>query len=464
MIGQARAGKVTSHKHMLTDFKLPDLGENIKSGLITKVMIAAGDVVKKDQPILELETDKAVLEVPCSLAGTVKEVLVKAGQEVKVGEVIFRIDTAPVSGGPPKEDATVSPKDKEGAGPQRTPTPSPKPETPSPQEASPPQSTPESAAGLTGPLGPAPMVPSGQAQDIAAAPSVRRFAREIGIDIAQVPGSGPGGRISLEDVKAYAKALNTTHVTAKVGAGRDLPLPDFSKWGPVERRAMNMVRRKTSEHLSFAWNNIPHVTQIDKTDITELDKLRKRFEKKVEAAGGKLTVTAFLLKVVASALKVFPQFNASVDVAKNEVIYKKYCHIGVAVDTDRGLLVPVVRDVDQKSILEIAVALTDIAERARTKKTTVEEMQGGTFTMTNLGSIGGTGFTPIVNWPEVAILGVARAGLEPVFVKEQFVARLMLPLCLSYDHRLIDGADGARFLRWIAKAIQQPFLMELEGR
>ncbi len=435
---------------MLTDYKLPGLGENIKSGIATKVMITIGQVIKKDQPILELETDKAVLEVPSTLSGVVKEILVKAGNEVKVGQLIMKIDTSDVSGATAKakEEKPVttiqaaSSKESEKKS-SLTSASSPKEET---IKAEPKFESPSTT------------------KDVPAAPSVRRFAREIGIDISQVPGSGPAGRISMEDVKAFAKQLNTSGRSSS-GAATIIakPLPDFTKWGTIERKPMNMVRKKTSEHLAYAWSNIPHVTQFDKADITELESLRKRFAKKAEASGGKLTITAFILKVIASGLKVFPQFNASLDLFENEVIYKKYYHIGVAVDTDRGLLVPVIRDVDKKNIMQLAVELNEIAERARTKKITIEEMQGGSFTITNLGGIGGTAFTPIVNSPEVAILGLSRSMMEPVYVNNEFVPRLMLPLSLSYDHRLIDGADGARFLRWVCEAIQQPFLMDLGG-
>jgi pyruvate dehydrogenase E2 component (dihydrolipoamide acetyltransferase) len=299
---------------------------------------------------------------------------------------------------------------------------------------------------------------------VPAAPSVRRLAREIGVNINQVPGSGPGGRISIEDIKSYARHLHTgadgMRPVQTLGA---TVLPDFTRWGAVRREVMSNVRRKTAEHMTQSWLTIPHVTQFDKADITELEQLRQRFGKKAEATGGKLTITAVVLKVIASALKVFPQFNASVDMAAHEVVYKQYYHIGVAVDTDRGLLVPVLRDVDQKNILALCVELTQLAERARSRKTTLEEMQGGTFTVTNLGGIGGSNFAPIINAPEVAILGLARSSTEPVYNNGQFVPRLMLPLSLSYDHRLIDGADGARFLRWVAEALQQPFLLALEG-
>ena len=298
-----------------------------------------------------------------------------------------------------------------------------------------------------------------------AAPHVRRLAREIGVDIYEVKGSGAGGRISEDDVKAYAKSLLASSAAQAAPGARftPSPLPDFSKFGKVERVSMRGVRRKTAQHLWEAWTTIPHVTQQDKADITELEQLRARFAPKAEEAGGKMTVTAIALKVVASALKVFPQFNASIDMAKEEIVYKQYINVGVAVDTDRGLLVPVIRDVDKKNIVELAAELTQISRKAKDKKITPAEMEGGTFTITNLGGIGGTGFSPIVNYPEVAILGLSRSSMEPIWMNGKFEPRQVLPLSLSYDHRLIDGADAARFLRWIAEAFEQPFLLSVQG-
>jgi pyruvate dehydrogenase E2 component (dihydrolipoamide acetyltransferase) len=295
---------------------------------------------------------------------------------------------------------------------------------------------------------------------------VRRLAREIGVDIHNVPGNGPGGRISEEDVKAYAKSLLAS-VTSGGGLTathlRQPKLPDFSKFGKVERVSMRGVRRKTAEHMWEAWTSIPHVTQNDKADITELEQLRAKFGPKAAEAGGKMTVTAIALKVCASALKIFPQFNASIDMECEEIIYKQFINIGVAVDTDRGLLVPVIRDVDKKNIVELAAELTQLSKKAREKKLTSADMEGGTFTITNLGGIGGTGFSPIVNYPEVAILGLSRSGIEPVWMNDKFEPRMVLPLSLSYDHKLIDGADAARFLRWIAEAFEQPFLLSVQG-
>ncbi len=266
----------------------------------------------------------------------------------------------------------------------------------------------------------------------------------------------------MDDVKAFARQL---HRSGRSG-GQQIAaphLPDFSRWGQIDRKPMSNIREKTAEHMSIAWSNVPQVTQFDKADITRLEEYRKNFGAKAEGAGGKLTVTAVLLKVIASALKNFPQFNASLDMERKDIIYKKYYHVGIAVDTDRGLLVPVVRDVDRKNIMQLSVELTQVAERARNRKLSLEEMQGGTFTITNLGGIGGTSFSPIVNFPEVAILGISRSGVEPVFTNGSFEPRTLLPLSLSYDHRIIDGADAARFLRWVCEALKDPFLIALEG-
>lgn len=297
-------------------------------------------------------------------------------------------------------------------------------------------------------------------RNVPAAPSVRRLARELGVDISRVSGSGPGGRIAPADVKDFAKAVVTggAALAPTVAAG---PLPDFSKWGPIERRTMSGIRRKTAEHMSRAWLTIPHVTQHDHADITALEALRRRYGPQAEAAGGKLTITAIALKVVAAALKRFPQFNASVDAAAEEIVYKHYVHVGVAVDTERGLLVPVIRDVDRKGLVDLAVELAQASEKARAGKLALAEMEGGSFTITNLGGIGGTGFSPIVNYPEVAILGLSRARMEPVVAGGQFEPRLMMPVSLSYDHRVIDGADAARFLRFVAEAFEQPFVLAL---
>lgn len=456
---------------MTKEFTLPELGEGIKDGDVVKVLAAPGAAIKADQTVLEIETNKAVIEVPAPQAGVIKEVYVKAGDKAKVGQVIYTYDvagdTAPVktqtkpvvasentvvaAAAPPAEPVILS-------------APTPPPAAP----ASPPAilSEPLTSTASTSPA-------TSPATSGIAAPAARREAREIGVDISLVHGSGPGGRVSVSDVRNHARTGKPSG-PAESGASQNMArattnhtyraLPDFSKYGEVERKSMANVRRITAERLSEAWQTIPHVTQFDKADVTVLEKLRSKFAKRAEEAGGKLTVTVILMKILASALKVFPQFNASIDMTTHEIVYKKFFNIGIAVDTDRGLIVPVIKNVDKMNIVELSRELTIAAEKARQRKTTVDEMQGASITITNLGGIGGMFFTPIINPPEVAILGVSRTQIEPVLTKDGSLEnRQMLPLSLSYDHRLIDGADGARFLRWIAEAIKDPFLMELEG-
>jgi pyruvate dehydrogenase E2 component (dihydrolipoamide acetyltransferase) len=450
------------------EFKLPELGENISQGDLVRLMISPGAKVSEGQPVMELETDKAVVEVPSSVSGIVKEIQVKEGQKIKVGQVIFTLE----GGGPPARQPArphTAPVEHvsgqhgarlafqaairaEGKTEEQALPPD------QPQAAVPAFSMPEQLGKVAG-TEHRPAVP--------AAPHVRRLARELGVDIYEVKGTGPGGRISEDDVKAHAKTLLTAAATAtatpRAGHFAQPHLPDFAKWGKIERVSMRGVRRKTAEHLAEAWNTIPHVTQHDRADITELEQLRARFAPKAEEAGGKMTVTAIALKVCAAALKVFPQFNASIDIEKEEIVYKQYINIGVAADTDRGLLVPVIRDVDKRNIVELAVELSQLSKKARDKKLSPSDMEGGTFTITNLGGIGGIGFTPIVNFPEVAILGISRSRMEPEWINGKFEPRLILPLSLSYDHRLIDGADAARFLRWISEAFEQPFLLSVQG-
>ena len=452
-----------------TEFRLQELGENISEGDLVRLMIAPGVKVSEGQPVMELETDKAVVEVPSTVSGVVNEVKVKEGEKLKVGQVIFTLQ-----GGTPSkiEPARAPSRPVEHVSGQhgarlafqaairaegKTEEQALPPDQPRPQPAA--FSMPAQLGKVAGTehRGPVP-----------AAPHTRRLAREVGVDIYEVKGTGPGGRISEDDVKAHAKALVAAAASAaqappRAGHFIEPKLPDFAKWGKIERVSMRGVRRKTAEHLAESWNTVPHVTQHDRADITELEQLRARFAPKAEQAGGKMTVTAIALKVCAAALKVFPQFNATIDMEKEEIIYKQYINIGVAADTDRGLLVPVIRDVDKKNIVELAVELSQLSQKARDKKITLADMEGGTFTITNLGGIGGTAFTPIVNHPEVAILGLSRSRMEPEWIGGKFEPRLILPLSLSYDHRLIDGADAARFLRWIAEAFEQPFLLSVQG-
>lgn len=453
------------------EFKLPELGENIEQGDVVRVLIKPGDNVKDGQPVIELETDKAVVEVPSSVNGTVKEVLVREGQKAKVGAAIFTFEGGAAAEAKPmaspKASAKTEPEDVSHAQLTRQTFQNVRQaEGKSEREAFPPDTRKEDGHAIIPPQ----LVKNAGEEHrapVAASPAVRRLAREIGVDIYEVKGSGPGGRIAESDVKNHAKAViaGAAQVAASGGgvARPEVKLPDFSKWGPIEKVPMRAVRRKTAEHLTLAWTTIPHVTQHDKADITELDELQKKFAPKAELAGGKMTVTAIALKVIASALKVFPQFNATIDIAHEEIIYKRYINIGVAVDTDRGLLVPVIPNVDQKNIIELATELAQMSTKAKNKSLKPEDMEGGTFTITNLGGIGGTYFTPIVNHPEVAILGMSRSRMEPVWVNDKFEPRLMMPLSLSYDHRLVDGADAARFLRWVVEALEQPFLLSVQG-
>jgi pyruvate dehydrogenase E2 component (dihydrolipoamide acetyltransferase) len=454
-----------------SEFKLPELGENISQGDLVRLMIAPGTKVSEGQPVMELETDKAVIEVPSSVSGMVKEVKVKEGEKIKVGQVIFTLEGGDAAS-PPARPSNAPVEHVTGQhGARLAFQAAIRAEGKTEEQALPPDQPQPPPPGFSMPVQLGKVAGTEHRQPIPAAPHVRRFAREVGVDIYEVQGSGPGGRISEDDIKAYAKALLSAAATAaqapRAGHFAQPQLPDFTKWGKVERVSMRGVRRKTAEHLAESWNTIPHVTQHDRADITELEQLRARFAPKAEEAGGKMTVTAIALKVCAAALKVFPQFNASIDIEKEEIVYKQYISIGVAADTDRGLLVPVIRDVDKKNIVELAVELSQLSKKARDKKITAEEMQGGTFTITNLGGIGGVGFTPIVNHPEVAILGLSRSRIEPEWIQDKdggkFEPRLILPLSLSYDHRLIDGADAARFLRWIAEAFEQPFLLSVQG-
>ena len=455
----------------MAEFKLPDLGENIEAGEVINVLVAEGDALAEDQPVIELETDKAVIEVPSTVSGTVTRVLVAEGDRAQVGQVILTVEEVGADGGAaapaaepaatapapgqeiqePAEAASVAAAAADGAAAP-------------PPEASPPTPAGDGDAADGG--APAESTPAAAEPEakllIPAAPSVRRLAREIGVDIAEAEATGPGGRIREEDVKALSRRLHESPAAAS-GPPAAAPLPDFSKWGEIEVEPFSNVRRITAQRMAAAWSAIPHVTQFDQADITGLEAWRKGYAPQVEKAGAKLTPTAILLKVAAAALRAFPSFNASIDMAGEQIIFKDYVHIGVAVDTPRGLLVPVIRDVDRKSVTEISLELGEMAERTRTGKVAVADLEGGTFTVSNLGGLGGTAFTPIVNAPEVAILGAARSRTEPVYVDGELQPRLIMPLSLSYDHRLIDGADGVRFLRYLCQGLESPYFLAFEG-
>lgn len=430
-----------TEKKEIKEFRLPELGENIDSANVVEVLVKVGDVIQKDQPLLEIETEKATIEVPSSLAGKVVEVLIKTGEKAKVGAVMIKVETS--------DQASTETRSTE------------KVETPKEQTVK--QEIKQEATEVK--TGERPTVHVMEAPDkqppilkgaAPAAPSVRRIAREIGVDINKVPGTGPGGRISMDDVKAYSKKLHESYAQGG-GTGLNIKaetLPDFLKFGEIKKVEMTNIRKKTAEHLSYAWATIPHVTQFDKADITLLEKSRKELNKNSQS---KLTVTAILVRIIVEALKKFPQFNSSIDMEKKEIIYKNYFNIGIAVDTEFGLIVPVIKNADKKSLVEISTEMNSLAEKARNKKIGLDDLQGGCFSISNLGGIGGTYFTPIVNSPEVAILGVSRGANEPVWNGfGVFEPRLILPLSLSYDHRIIDGADAIRFLRFVVEALEQP--------
>jgi pyruvate dehydrogenase E2 component (dihydrolipoamide acetyltransferase) len=429
---------VQSGPGKIVEFRVPDLGENIESADVINVLVKKGDVITKDQGVIEIETDKATVEVPSSVEGKIVEVNVKTGDKVKVGNVLIKVEST--SAAPVQRKETIKVKEEPAKVERKV------------EEVR--EVKGEVEEMKPGERDDQPPILRGSAP---AAPSVRRIARELGVDINKVPGFGEGGRISMDDVKAYVKKIMQGKDEA-IGLGiKKEALPDFSKYGKIERIAMSKIREKTATHLSYAWAVTPHVTQFDKADITQFEKSRKELNAEVEKEGGKLTVTAILIKIIAEGLEKFPQFNTSIDMDGKEVIYKKYFNIGVAVDTEYGLLVPVIKNADKKNLVEISVELGQLAQKARDKKLSLEEMQGGCFTITNLGGIGGTYFTPIVNSPEVAILGISRSSYEPVYNGYGvFEPRLMLPLSLSYDHRIIDGADASRFLRWVCEALEQP--------
>ncbi len=434
---------------------LPELGEGVEGADVVKILVAPGDRVEAGQGVVEVETEKASVEVPSDASGVVTVIHVAEGARVGSGAPLLTLRGQRKTSA--NETRPTVPEAPAPAGPAVEAAPK---AAPNPVEASP---SPEPAA--RGPRRGEPVAPlwagsPGPARRVPAAPTVRRFAREVGVEITEVRGSGPGGRISIDDVKDHVRHRL---VRSDRGPLATAQLPDFSRWGEITYEPMTSVRRLTAETMARAAQLVPQVTQHDLADITDLEEMRSLYRARVEAAGGKLTLTAILVKVAATALRVFPQLNASIDVENQRIILKSSVHVGVAVDTERGLLVPVIRDADRKSITTLARELDDLATRARSRKITPDEMQGASFTISNLGGIGGTGFSPIVNWPEVAILGVSRGRMQPEWRDGQFVPRLMMPLSLSYDHRLIDGAEAARFTRWIAEALERPLLMALEG-
>ena len=448
----------------MAEFKLPDLGEGITEADVLKVYVSPGDTVAIDQSIVEIETEKATLDVPSGVAGTVSAVLVRAGQTIPVGTPLIEVGAvAPAAGAP----APAVPPAEEAAATSAVPVAPPAP-------AQPPAPAPVAEAPVppTAPAAPAQAAATAEGV-VPASPSVRKLAREVGVDIGSVTGTGPDARITDGDVKRAARERVVTPAIAPTSTGGDevhrnaegRPLPDFTQWGEVTREPLSRLRRTVARNMVQSWTEIPHVHLYDRADITAMEEVRQQFKARATAAGGTLTISVMMLKVIAAALRAHPRLNASLDTHSNELVLKDYVHIGVAVDTERGLMVPKIEDVDQKNIIELSVELNGIAERARKNELTLEEMRGSTFTVTNLGSFGIGHFDPIINWPEVAVMGIGRAQQTAVWdaASKTWEPRLLMPLSLGHDHRVIDGADGARFLTWIVEAIKNPLLMALEG-
>jgi len=423
------------------DLKLPHLGEGADSGTVVNLFVKEGDLIAKDQPILELENEKAVATIPASAPGLVVKIHVKPGDKLAVGQRILSLTEA---GG-----STPVP----AARPESTEEPAREPiiQTPSPEQV--PKPAPQAAVEVTeaAPGGP-----------VAAAPSVRKLARELGIDLTRIRGSQRGGRIVVEDIRAYIQRLQrlaaqppTPVAAAPVSASKPAPeRVDFSKWGLVTTKPLSPLRQVIARRMTENWNAIPHVTQFDEADITAVTALRKQYAPAYEKLGARLTLTSFALKAVVETLKQHPIFNASLDEVAQEIVFKNYFHVGVAVDTEAGLIVPVIRDVDQKSMLDLSKELEELARKARERKVASEDLKGGTFTISNQGGIGGAHFTPIVNKPEVAILGLGRGVLRPVVREGSIQPRLTLPIGLSYDHRVIDGGAAARFTVDLVQAFE----------
>lgn len=422
---------------MTRSFKLPDLGEGVHEGEVLAVYVSVGQEVKEGDIILEVETDKAAVEIPSPFSGRVSEVRVKPGDTVKVGDVMMIF-----SGGEAAE--SVEAEEKQGL----------------------PSGAVESEEAVA-----AAVAEKGK-RPVPASPATRRLARELGVDLHRVTPSGPGGLVTADDVRGFAAKGKENDAAPAVAEAMPLTegaavvfssptLPDFTRWGPVERVPFRSIRRATAKQMAIAWSQIPHVTSQDQVDITKLEAFRQKHKTEIQAAGGRLTMTVFALKAVATALKNYPQFNAALDVEAGEIIIKKYFHIGVAANTDSGLMVPVVRDVDRKSIRELAIELNDIIQQTRSRKISLDDLQGSTFTITNAGAMGGGYFAPIINFPEVAILGMGQGRLQPAVIEKDngehaIEPRLIMPIVLCIDHRVLDGADAIKFLRVVIDALEDP--------
>lgn len=449
------------------DVKLPKLGEGADSGSVVTIMVKPGDIIEKGQTILELENEKAVASIPSSAGGKVEKIHIKEGQKISVGQRILTLSEAGAAApakaapaaatAPPPRTRPASPPVQEEEEEVEAEPPGEELEvsTESEEPAVEPEEETEPSEEEAAPVSAAAVPP--------AAPSVRKIARELGIDLTRIRGSQRGGRIVMGDLRTYIQRLQKLAAAPKPAAGQTTPptaVPkapaiDFSKWGPILSKPMTSLRQTISRRMQESWQAIPHVTQFDEADLSGPSELRSRYAGAYEQQGARLTLTPFLLKAVVKTLQKYPLFNSSLDESARQVVFKQYYHIGMAVDTEAGLIVPVIRDVDKKSLLDLSRELQELAEKARNRKVGAEELQGGSFTISNQGGIGGAHFTPIINRPEVAILGVGRSLMKPVVREKRIEPRLMLPLCLSYDHRLIDGGTAARFIVELGQALSQ---------
>jgi pyruvate dehydrogenase E2 component (dihydrolipoamide acetyltransferase) len=426
--------------------------------MVVAVSVAPGDRVEEGQPLLEIETDKVTMEVPAEQAGRVEALYVDEGDTIRVGEPIFSLVSAEPAGEEGGSEEEAAEEGTDDGQPDEAPPPS------SPSGAG-------DAAERTGPSDPSgdgvpssPQRPARQSETseagVRASPLARKVAREIGVDLQRVPGGSKSGRVSVEDVKAFARERHTrTSQVAPAPSSR--PLPDFSAHGEVRREPLSAVAAATSENMAQTWSQVPHAWLEEEVDVTALEEHRRRHKARVEEEGGALTMTSLLVYVAARALRAFPRLNASVDAEAEEVVYKDFVHVGVAVDTEQGLLVPVLRDADQKTLTEIGQALTNLSEAARRGGVGPDDLEGATFTVSNLGGIGATSLTPLVNWPQAAILGAATARVRPRYRDDAVEPRRILPLTLGFDHRLVNGADAARFLQYVKDRLEDPFLLNL---
>ncbi len=432
---------------MSYEYKLPSLGDGV-TGKITEILVQPGDTVTKEQIVVVVGTDKVDAEMPIDADGVIEEILVKKGDDVTEGTLILRMkasDAAPAESSPATPAAPATPAPAPAA-------PAPDAEKPAPPAAQP--AVPVSQ--------PAAQAAQGETGSLRASPLARKRAKELGVNLSDVRAQEGAGRISYKDVVDFVKQkIDTGGGSAAAAPGAAMahkPLPNFEKFGPVDRQPQSRIGVITADNMVYAFNAIPHAWISEKADITRLEQLRQQYKDQVKAAGGALTTTAILTKAITAVLRKMPQFNASYDIEKREVIFKKYYHIGIAVDTPRGLLVPVIRNVDQKSLTEISVELSELSVRTREGKNKPEDLEGGTFSISNIGGIGGTGMLSIVNWPQVAILSITAAQYEPHWNGKEFEPRLMMPMTIGWDHRVINGADAARFLVTLKGILEEPFL------